>query len=307
MVTLVHSSNPKPLNNGTRTMPAPVRATKQYLDLRLKLNDALQSTLELEELLTIFYGELQNHAEFSGLHYSLEAKSIDVRLGQQCLHQCFYNMEKDGESLGTISFSHSKQFSEGELEIIELVLSSLVYPLRNALKYREAMHLALRDQLTGAGNRTAMQSALGREIEIAKRHKQPFSMLVLDIDKFKEINDQHGHATGDIVLKDIAERIAYGSRRTDMLFRYGGEEFVLLLNRTDEEGAEIISERIRKLIDESPILHQQASINTSVSVGVTAWQEQDDAEKIFLRADKALYHSKENGRNKVTLASDIVN
>jgi diguanylate cyclase (GGDEF)-like protein len=305
MVTLVHTTDSIKQATATATPAIPPAANRQ-IDWRLKVTEALQTTLELEELLETWFEQLGHHVEFSGLCYTNKAIDTEIRLGRQCLHQCHYNLEKDGASLGTLIISHNKHFPEGELEIIEQMLAPLACPLRNALKYREAVQMAHRDPLTGAGNRLAMNSALNREIDLARRYHQPFSMLVMDIDRFKEINDTYGHTAGDHVLKSVAQRIAKGSRRTDMLFRYGGEEFVVLLNKTDEAGAAIIGERIRKLVDEEVIRYHDENIETSISIGAAAINNSDNALSLFGRADKALYYAKENGRNQMMRAEELL-
>jgi diguanylate cyclase (GGDEF)-like protein len=158
---------------------------------------------------------------------------------------------------------------------------------------------SLQDPLTGAGNRIAMDKALEREISLAHRFKQPMSLLVIDLDKFKQTNDTFGHSAGDAVLKHTVEIIRKINRNTDLTFRYGGDEIVVLLNRTNSEGALIIAERLRKAIESAEFVLEDQPIRQTVSIGVTSFCAKDTAESMFNRADKALYMIKNSGGNKI--------
>jgi diguanylate cyclase (GGDEF)-like protein len=175
----------------------------------------------------------------------------------------------------------------------------LLYPLRNALTYREVLQNALTDQLTGAGNRAALDNTLKREIDLSKRHQQPLSVLAIDIDWFKKVNDTYGHQAGDEILKQVVDTIAKPSRCTDQTFRYGGEEFVVLLHNTSPVGAAVIAERIRKAVEEQIVVINGDELKITVSIGAATLKIQDNATTLFSRADQALYEAKGNGRNQV--------
>ncbi|WP_159931043.1 GGDEF domain-containing protein [Oceanicoccus sp. KOV_DT_Chl] len=175
--------------------------------------------------------------------------------------------------------------------------------------YKEAVLSALRDPLTGSGNRLALENTLEREIALATRHKLPLSLLVVDIDKFKLINDDYGHAAGDYVLKDVASNLAQCSRETDSAYRayrFGGEEFVLVLNNTSNQGAAIVAERIRQSIEKMTTTFEDNSIAVTVSVGLATLMDGDNMSSLFSRADKALYRAKGKGRNQVMNAQECI-
>jgi len=203
------------------------------------------------------------------------------------------------DDLGEVEFSRKTRFNEEELSGIEAALTALLYPIRNALRYHAALQTALRDPLTGTGNRIALDNALRRECQLAERYAQSVSLLVLDIDHFKLINDNHGHSVGDQVLQLVAERIHNVTRETDMTFRYGGEEFVVVLSITDREGAAIIAERLRLIIEHEAFNTDVGPVNITVSVGASCLQAQDNIKQLFDRADDALYKAKHQGRNQV--------
>jgi diguanylate cyclase (GGDEF)-like protein len=178
------------------------------------------------------------------------------------------------------------------------MVGCLISPLHNALQHRAAMRHATRDALTGAGNRMAMELAAEHEIALARRHRMPASLLVIDLDHFKRVNDSLGHAAGDRALIDTAELLRSTCRDSDSLFRFGGEEFVLLLSQTDEEGAAAIAERIREVVAE----HWAGSMELTLSIGVATLEAGETLSSWFERADRALYVGKQGGRNRVVTA-----
>ncbi len=309
MTTQVKKSNtiafPTPTHKGGRKQS---KQTEQHAALRLELSNMLQSTLELPQILQIFLDEAKRNLSVSSLSYNYEKTSHTVDWGESEKHSCHYKLITNQNSLGEISFTRDKRFTENDLHMLELLIGSLICPIRNALLYQDAIESALRDPLTGTGNRLALENTLDREVALALRHKHPLSMLVVDIDKFKNINDTYGHASGDCVLKDVAKMLTQSSRDTDSAYRayrFGGEEFVLLLNNTSKDGSVIVAERIRESIEEMTTTCNESSIQVTVSIGVSTLRTDDSASLLFDRADKALYNAKDNGRNQVISAEQL--
>ncbi|WP_197475542.1 GGDEF domain-containing protein, partial [Oleiphilus sp. HI0043] len=197
-----------------------------------------------------------------------------------------------------ITFSRKKRFLEEELSIIERLASTLVFPLRNAKLYQAALQSALRDELTGCGNKRALDASLHREAELATRHNTPLSVLMLDIDHFKHVNDTYGHLAGDSVLRDLAATIKKCARGSDLCFRYGGEEFVLILDDTDANQALKIADRIRQSVEQHTYLYKGKIIPVTISAGTSTFIQSETLDSLKERADKALYSAKLNGRNQ---------
>jgi len=266
----------------------------------LALSGILQSTLEINELLALFAKEIRQFVEYDGLTYCFPSLKIDIRLGEQPANNCAYELVVAGDHLGDLNFFRRYPFEPGELEIIENLLAGLLYPLRNTLLYQRAVESASIDPLTGVRNRAAMDSTMKREIGLALRHKTPLSVILMDIDRFKSINDQYGHLYGDQALKAVAQCAEQSIRESDMIFRYGGEEFLILLTGTSLEGAQLLAERIRENI-ESMAPQTDKAIKMTVSLGVTNLIESDDISSLFQRMDGALYRAKDSGRNCVVI------
>jgi diguanylate cyclase len=158
---------------------------------------------------------------------------------------------------------------------------------------------AFMDSLTGVFNRNAYNTEMARFIKEFERYKNPFSLVVLDIDHFKNVNDTYGHAIGDEILKAIADVLKNSVRETDRIFRYGGEEFVIWLDKVEMIAAIQTADKIRKMIESKKLDSIDKSLTVTASLGVTSVKEKDTVVTVFDRADKALYRAKNGGRNQV--------
>lgn len=285
-------SEPSPTQHQPLTLP----------ELRQQLSQALQSSLELERILNLYLQNLQRLIPMSGLSYQHDYLNASIKLGQRARHSSQYQLSHNGEGLGQITFERDQRFSEQELTQLEVLLASLLFPLRNALLYRSAVQRALSDPLTGAGNRIAMDQALEREVELSRRSQQPLSLLMLDIDFFKRINDTYGHTVGDQAIKAVANTLKANLRNIDMLFRYGGEEFLVLLNNTSSEAAVQVGERLRQAVQDWRYQEQDITFSLSISLGCATLRPGENAASLQQRADEALYRAKHQGRNRLQLA-----
>ena len=158
-------------------------------------------------------------------------------------------------------------------------------------------HVASHDSLTGAWNRYRTEDELDRELAKSRRHGLPFSVLLLDLDHFKRINDSWGHEAGDEVLREVARKVADVLRQEDHLGRWGGEEFVILATGAGRQDGVALAERVRQTITEVTVLGVEAEI--TASIGVATWRPEDKRKSIVQRADRAMYAAKNGGRNRV--------
>lgn len=285
--------------------PVPVSLKKRLnrqdrLELQNRLLQVLQQSLDPDTLLRHFFNHLQPLITVGGIHLLLAENGGEYHCGKQAIHHIDYRLNLQQRFLGEIVFSRAKRFSEEELALLESLLANLVFPLRNALDYRAALLLSFRDALTGLGNRAALDQTLLRELQLAERHGQDLSLLMIDLDHFKKINDHYGHAKGDEALKAVTATIQVACRNSDICFRFGGEEFIVLLPKTNGSGARIIAERIREQVEQLVVDNGQTTINPTVSIGIAtlALGQGDTVESLFARADKALYRAKTEGRNR---------
>ncbi|SDU99464.1 GGDEF domain-containing protein [Pseudomonas mucidolens] len=288
------------LGSGRPSVLAPRPTTLEQLRQQLTLQ--LQTSLQPERILGLFFREIQRLVPLEALQYRHDSSDLRLEYGHRGHHSVSYALSHEGEHLGELIFRRNQRFSEEEQGNLESLLATLLYPMRNALMYRAATRSALRDPLTDTGNRIAMDQTLQREIDMAKRHLHPLSLLMLDIDHFKRVNDSHGHATGDKVLKAIAGLIKSQLRNVDMVFRFGGEEFLILLSNTGGEAAALVGERLRKAAQAQDYWADTTRIELTVSLGCSTLLPGESADSLLRRADSALYVAKREGRNRLALA-----
>lgn len=268
-----------------------------------RMATVLQTSIDLPEILQLFFHEARRVLSLDGIHYRHPAQGYEHHIGKVAGHSSLYRLQTHTDFIGELSLHRiAKAFTDEELRRLDKLVTTLVYPVRNGLRYLEAVRASLTDGLTGVGNRISLENALQRETDQANRYQQPLSLLVMDLDHFKTINDRFGHVAGDYVLKMVANTIKASSRCADMTFRFGGEEFVVLLSQTDTGGAKITAERIRRNIESLMLHYDNQRIPISISIGAATMTHSEARECLMQRADKALYQAKKNGRNQVMLA-----
>ena len=170
-------------------------------------------------------------------------------------------------------------------------------------KKKQFEHQAYVDALTGVHNRHWMIDAFPRALHRCELNNSPFAIMMADIDHFKRVNDTHGHQVGDITLKTVARCMTEHLRPHDLLVRYGGEEFAMLLPDTGLQEAKDIAERVRAAIADATIQRDGLSFQVTISIGITPTQHEEKLESLIGEADQALYRAKEQGRNRVVIFS----
>jgi diguanylate cyclase (GGDEF)-like protein len=268
----------------------------------LEVSHILHSSLEAEEILRKFTIEVSKEISIDGLIFVNSDEQLEVHIGNLERHSLEYTISLHDSRLGQLQMSRVKPFSDTEITTLEYFTTALIYPLHNAFSYARAIRSSFQDPLTGISNRAALQRDLEREVALASRTGSPLSLLLLDIDHFKQVNDQHGHQSGDQALKAVASSITDSTRGSDMQYRYGGDEFLVLLACTPAEGAELVAECIRSNIETLLIDSDKDNFNITASIGVSTLCEGDNAESLVRRADEALYQAKHDGRNLMVRA-----
>ena len=204
---------------------------------------------------------------------------------------------------GAIGYLPKGSLSQEKLKnIIDVALDKWTR-LQQAMADKEKLErLATFDPLTGLYNRRAILGKLRELINIANRYKEDFSLIMLDIDHFKKVNDRYGHLTGDEVLEEIATLISRNIRDTDIVGRYGGEEFIIILPKTTLASAWVVAERLRTIIKQVEMKDSAGNVFAiTVSQGLAGWERGEDTSSLISRADEALYKAKEKGRNRVQI------
>jgi diguanylate cyclase (GGDEF)-like protein len=217
---------------------------------------------------------------------------------------CFPMMVGD-KPIGALGVASHPLLSPHEHSMIAAAAALLAVSLKNAELFNEVRENSVRDALTGCFNRAYALDALDTELRRRRRSQTPLSVVMFDLDRFKTINDGHGHLCGDAVLASVAARLKAVLRGGDVKCRYGGEEFLILLPDTPLAGARHVAETLRRDIEEHPVRWREETVHVTASFGVTTAAPADaDALTLVARVDDALYVAKHSGRNCVRLAEE---
>ncbi|MFZ3208970.1 MAG: sensor domain-containing diguanylate cyclase [Geobacteraceae bacterium] len=198
-----------------------------------------------------------------------------------------------------------RQFDRKKMKLLSVLSSFAAMSIYNAQLHKRTKLMAITDSLTGLHNHRYFQQIYTQELTRAKRYKKPLSVVMMDVDDFKKFNDTYGHYSGDLVLKAIGKIIMRTMRRIDYAFRYGGEEFILILPDTRLAGALLVAERLRELIENETamVLDDIAGSGVTVSLGVACYPDSGASrEELFNKVDSLLYKAKDMGKNNVYFA-----
>ncbi|MFO0671120.1 MAG: sensor domain-containing diguanylate cyclase [Polyangiaceae bacterium] len=206
--------------------------------------------------------------------------------------------------LGTLILGSKRRhaFSDSVRATLEVLASHLAVSLANARMVQKLEQMATTDGMTGLFNKRAMLEMAEQKVQAASRFSRKLSVLVTDIDFFKKVNDTYGHDVGDQVIRGIGEILKRQKRNTDVVARFGGEEFVVLCEETSEKGALLLAERIREEVEKTTFQTAMGPLSVTCSVGIATFPEGGrDWDGLFKSADEALYVSKRSGRNRCTV------
>jgi diguanylate cyclase (GGDEF)-like protein len=204
----------------------------------------------------------------------------------------------------TLAAHRRAAFGEGTRQRLGVLAAHASVALANAAAVRRLEELATTDPMTGHLNKRALESEFDKRLRAAARFGHTLSVIVLDIDKFKNVNDTYGHAVGDVVIKGLGGVLSRCRRETDAVGRFGGEEFVIVCEETDTEGAFQLAERIREELKKQVFQSELGPLSVTCSLGIAEFpRDAEEREPLFTRADEALYEAKHNGRNQTRTAS----
>lgn len=223
----------------------------------------------------------------------------DLRRGTRALREAAEQLERGRRSVRLPELDH------GDLAPVARAFNSMAERMEQ--QSRELHEVANRDELTGAMNRRGFQTELETELERAIRYDHPMAFLLLDVDHFKSVNDTFGHAAGDVVLRAVADEIRDAVRGVDLVGRWGGEEFAVLLPETPREDVEHVAERINRVIRKRVVIAEGETIRVTASIGVATYDPSRHGSvtsaELANAADEALYRAKETGRDRVVFAA----
>jgi diguanylate cyclase (GGDEF)-like protein len=277
-------------------------------DVLIRLARRLATTLSLEDQLGVLAEEMADIVPFEAMMYrhTIARQEFVFRTGMGGPHRAEYRLSLEGELYGYLELHRRTRFSEEELEAIEVFIGAAICPIRNACRFIALEQMALTDTLTGVPNRRALDEDLGRICHLANRHNESHSLILVDLDHFKAVNDTHGHLIGDQVLRMSADGLTRTLRNSDRVYRFGGEEFAVLLPHTDAPHAREAAERIRLALASLALDRLVgAPLCITASCGVATHLAGEGPEQWLARADEALYRAKQAGRNQTRVFPSI--
>lgn len=283
------------------------RDWNESTDPMTRLTRRLSTTLSLEDQLAILAGEISEIVPIDTLNYRHQIGGTDFVFssGMGGPHRCEYRLNLEGEFYGTLSLKRRQKFTEQELEAIEMMLGAAICPIRNACRFHAIEHAALTDSLTGTPNKRAMDTALQQACRLSDRHGDQYSLILCDLDHFKAINDNYGHIVGDHLLKLAACELEKSVRSSDSVYRFGGEEFAILMPHTGELEARNVADRVREYIGNIAINCGDINVSVTASCGVATHLTGEASDQWLARADEALYRAKDHGRNCTRVFASI--
>ncbi|MDT0604575.1 GGDEF domain-containing protein [Thalassotalea castellviae] len=265
---------------------------------KLALTEQLQTSLELKTLLNIFAMEASKFVNFSGLYFKQESMSAAARGSKPGKSERSFELKINNEYIGTLTYALNAPISLTNRRILQELHQLLIHPINNAIKYQNAIKLAMQDGLTGLGNRRYFDEQLHRAMHHANRQRTKVGLMVCDLNKFKQINDTFGHDIGDEILVNFAKALTHSVRDSDSSFRFGGDEFAIIVEDASEQSLIIIEERIKSALSNNSLL---AKYQVACALGYTFMSRDDDASSFFKRADNLLYRHKIISNKKLSL------
>ena len=209
-----------------------------------------------------------------------------------------------GHPFGVLAYyGRSSPFDSDDVDSLAILVRQAETAIENSFLYEEAVRLSLTDGMTGLWNRRNFDLRLESELSRAVRFSEPFAVVFVELDQMKAVNDRHGHQAGDTVLIELARRLTENVREVDVVARWGGDEFTLLLPKTGLAGAALLAEKIRAAVGTNPFRVDTGCLDLTISVGVAAYPEHGSSGKeLVAAADAAMYRAKAGGRNRVEQA-----
>jgi diguanylate cyclase (GGDEF)-like protein len=258
------------------------------------LMSRLQTSMDPELSLSIFRQEIVNYLPITSITFCDEIKRCENSISNKQGYCISQRLAVKGNAIGCLKCYFEKKPTLAQVKLLKHLAKVFSHPLSNAMQYQQIKSMALTDNLTGLANRNNFEIKYQMLVTSCLERKSSFSLLIIDLDGFKNVNDQFGHQTGDLVLSDFAKLLLVCCREQDEVFRFGGDEFIILLNDARLEAVPNIANRIKKLMANCQFLNR---FGLSCSIGSALYQKFDEPKQLFGRADEALYRAKGKGKN----------
>lgn len=264
----------------------------------------LQTTLNINQIVETFFEFLKAEMPICGVEYEYPLLYTHIHHGRKSNCSCSYLLDVDNETWGNITIYGDDDLTESEKNSLDEFVSSVIFPLRNAIQYENALTVSSSESYLGLPNWGLMEGQITREAKLAIREKKPLSLVLLDVDRFMTLKEKNGKLFGDFIIRHVYETIQKTLRDTDILNRFGYDQFSLILSNTQANDANMIANRIRLAVSNHELEASEINkqVRATVSIGVTELDTSDSVESLYARAYNALKLAKNSGRNIVKVA-----
>ncbi|MDP3732378.1 MAG: GGDEF domain-containing protein [Candidatus Omnitrophota bacterium] len=258
------------------------------------ITEQICKSLDIDKIFSNFRDEINKYIRVSDCEF-IKGKA-DLSRYKDCAIIPL-NIEEE-----LIGYLVADGLAEEDHERFHILSQQFLLGIKRAVLYKGVQELAIIDSLTSISNRRHFLERFEEELERSKKFDYKFSCLMIDIDYFKDFNDRYGHIVGDAILRELSRTIQENIRQIDLIGRYGGEEFSIILSETDKDGAQFAAERIRLAIQDKHIRAYDEELKITVSIGISIFPyDGKDMERLIDTADAALYQAKQAGKNRVCL------
>jgi diguanylate cyclase (GGDEF)-like protein len=264
----------------------------------------LQTTLNINQIIETFLESVKSEMPICGIEYEYPLLYTHIHHGRKTNCSCSYLLDVDNDTWGNITIYSDNDLSVEEKNSLDEYISTIIFPLRNAIKYENAIIVSSSESYLGLPNWGIMEGLITREAKLAIRQKKPFSLVLVDIDRFMELKYKNGPLYGDFIIRHVYETIQKTLRDTDILNRFGYDQFSLILSNTQSNDANMIANRIRMAVCNHDLKNSETdkNVRATISIGVTELETTDSVESLYARAYNALKLAKNSGRNIVKVA-----
>ena len=250
-----------------------------------------------------FFLSLQLEMKVRGIGYEYPLLYTHIQHGDKMDSSYSYLIEVDNDTWGNISIYFAEDLDDNLKSRLDEFISAVIFPLRNAIQHESTAAIAANESNLGLPNWNLLESQITREAKLAIRQKQPLSLLLIDIDRFSELKEKNGSLFGDIIIRHIYETLLKSLRDTDILYRFGYDQFSLIFREIQANDAAIIAERIKNSVSNHELSdNNNKEVRLTISIGIAELNNNDSVDSLYERAYNALKFAKNSGRNQIKIA-----